>query len=303
MFWGQPTLALVLLLANPKLGCANGGSEGQTEEDRGEAASFDVRCDVCKSLLADLSVVAEPVRQQLHAEGTTGRGTTVAETTMKTIAGMCDLRSRVPGVLGLYKLHDCEGADAMLPDELEIDKSHAGGLVTLADGYEDEGDAADGPLLPGETATLETVLDDKVYVTARTNGKSWWYLHAAVKLIRSPICAKIKPPQRYTAEHYRDVTAESVKARINKDEVRAWEVHAHRIMCVRYWKPLAEDLTDVVMENEIGVDNALGLEFCVEKGLCKEEREQRVGSKGRTKKKKGGATAKPGKLGTRSDEL
>ena len=160
MFWAQPSLALiiVLLMAVPEPDCVHAGSDGQPAEDRGEAASLDVRCVVCKSLLADLSVVADPVRQQLHAEGTTRRGTTVAETTMKTIAGMCDLWSRVPGVLGLYKLHDCEGEDAMIPDELEIDESHAGGLVTLADGYEDEGDAADGPLLPGETATLETVL-------------------------------------------------------------------------------------------------------------------------------------------------
>ena len=276
-------------------------SDGTEEVDRGESASFDVRCDVCRSLLADLSLVAEPVRQQLQAHGTTGSGTTVAETTTKTIMGMCNRREPVPRFIGLYKLHDCDGEDAVMPGQLDADESLIGALVSLADGYEDHGDAADGPLLPGQTATLESVMEDKLMVTT-PSGKNWWYKYPAVKLVRSPACAKVKPPQRYTAEHYTDVSPESIKARTNSGAVRAWEVHAHRMMCLRYWNPLAEDIGDIVADDSVLTAEAAALEFCVDKGLCKEEHSQHHRSKARHQKKHG-RTKTPGNLGTRPDDL
>lgn len=302
-------LALAVLLAVGERSCVHAQSadsdsatsDGSEEVDRGESASFDVRCDVCRSLLADLSAVAESVRQQLHADGTTGGGTTVAETTTKTITGMCSRREPVPRLLGLYKLHDCDSDDAVKPGQLDADESVIGALVSLADGYEDHGDAADGPLLPGQTATLKLVTEDKLMVTT-ASGKNWWYKHPAVMLVRSPACAQVKPPQRYTAEHYTDVSPELIQARTDSGAVRAWEVHAHRMMCLRYWNPLAEDIGDIVADGSVITADAAALEFCVDKGLCKEEHGQRHRSKARHQKKRA-RTRTSGSLGTRSDDL
>ena len=254
-------------------------SDAEEAVDRGESASFDVRCGVCKTLVADLSAVAEPVRQQLKAGGTTGSATTVAETTSHTIAGMCNRGDAVPRILGLYKLHDCDGEDAVVRGPVVQDESHIGALVSLADGYEDQGDAEDGPLLPGQTATLGAVMQDKVMITL-ASGRRWWYLYPALELVRSPACAEVKTPQRYAAEHYTDASPESLKSRTSSDAVRAWEVHAHRIMCLRYWMPLAEDIGDRIWESEF-VTEADVVEFCVEKGLCKENRARRHKSEDR----------------------
>ena len=276
------------------------GSDAEEAVDRGESASFDVRCDVCKSLIADLSAVAEPVRQNLKAGGTTGSETTVAETTAHAIVGMCDRRQTVPRLLGLYKLHDCDEEDAVARGPVVEDESYIGALVSLADGYEDQGDAQDGPLLPGQTATLGAVMQDKVMVTL-ASGKQWWDLYPALQLVRSPPCAEIKTPQRYAAEHYTDASTESMRSRTSSDAVRAWEVHAHRIMCLRYWAPLAEDIGDFIAESDI-VSDAEVLEFCMEKGLCKENRPQRRKTKEKHQKKRG-TSKQPGKKQPRPDEL
>eukprot|EP01043_Picozoa_sp_COSAG02_P046051 COSAG02_NODE_4272_length_5563_cov_1.811310_7_plen_147_part_01 len=120
------------------------------------------------------------------------------------------------------------------------------------------------PLLPGQTATLVALDEDKVLVTV-ASGKRWWYLYPALQLVRSPPCAEIKTPQRYAAEHYKDTSTESMISRTSSDAVRAWEVHAHRIMCLRYWTPLAEDIGDFVAESAFVADAEV-LEFCTEKG-------------------------------------
>lgn len=283
-------ISLSLTLTVQQLRCAHAhnaasdnGSSEPADVDRGESASLDVRCGVCRTLLADLSTVAHPVRQQLEAEGT-ARGTTVADTTMKSIEGMCDRREAVPRLLGLYKIHDCEEDEASMPDSMAgVNSSHIGGLVSLSDDYAFQADAADGPLLPGQTAILYEIEEDKVMVVSE-NGTRWWYLPHALELVRSPACAQVAR-QRYTAEHYSEISAASMKKRTNSEAVQAWEVHAHRIMCTRYWKPLAEDIGDFVADSSV-ITAGAAFEFCVEKGLCKQERGKRHRSKRRRNEKR-----------------
>ena len=283
---------LALVLAAHALPCAlpnnpaasssdHDPSAEQAEVDRGVLASLDVRCDVCRTLLADLSAVAAPVRQQLEAEGTTTRSTTVAETTAKSIAGMCEQRGGAPGLLGLYKIHDCTKDDVHVPGPLEAADLNVGDFVALGERY--EGDQA--PLLRGQMGRIVWVDadEDKVLVTA-VNDTREWYPRPALDVVRIPACVNLQARQRYVAEHYANVSAAAVAARADDEGARRdWEVYAHRIMCAKYWTPLATDIGEAI---EDANTSDIALEYCVEKGLCQSQKQKRKKKQKKKKKSK-----------------